>query len=223
MHRSTALSPFGPLEMSPTRAAAARSPALLSAASASVRERVASGEPGYTSQAMSRAQLEEDLERLHPASFAWSVACCRGNPAEAEEILQTAYLKVLEGRARFGGRSSFKTWLFAVIRRTAQSQRRRGEWRRWLLVRWSREAPAATSAGPQERLEGDQRRARVRAALATLSPRQRQVLELVFYHDLSVREAGEVLGVSIGTARVHYDRGKKELLRQLEEDTDHER
>jgi RNA polymerase sigma-70 factor (ECF subfamily) len=168
---------------------------------------------------MSRAQLEEDLEKLHPASFAWSLACCRGNPAEAEEILQTTYLKVLEGRARFGGRSSFKTWLFAVIRRTAQSERRSGEWRKWLLVRWSRETRDPAAAGPQERLEEDQRKVRVRTALATLSPRQRQVLELVFYHDLSVREAGEVLGVSIGTARVHYDRGKKELLRRLEEES----
>jgi len=209
--------------MSGTGTAAARSPVPVPATSSAARERVASGEPGYTSQAMSRAQLEEDLERLHPASFAWSVACCRGNPAEAEEILQTAYLKVLEGRARFGGCSSFKTWLFAVIRRTAQSRRRRGEWRKWLLVRWSREAPSRSAAGPHERLENDQRRARVRAALTTLSPRQRQVLELVFYHDLSVREAGDVLGVSIGTARVHYDRGKKELLRRLEEDTHHER
>jgi len=37
----------------------------------------------------------------------------------AADVLQIAYLKVLNGKAAFDARSSFKTWLFAVIRRTA--------------------------------------------------------------------------------------------------------
>ena len=51
-----------------------------------------------------------------------------------------------------------------------------------------------------------------------MSKRQRQVLELVFYHDLSVRQAAGVHGVGLGTARVQYERGKKALSRALREE-----
>ncbi len=166
---------------------------------------------------MEIAELEHRLEELHPASFAWALGCCGGNRSEAEEVLQTTYLQILDGRARFGGRSSLKTWLFAVIRRTARSRGRRRALRRALLERWREAAPAAPAPpDPVERLGRGERARRVRRALTELSRRQREVLELVFFHELSVREAAEVLGIGLGSARVHYDRGKKRLLEVFE-------
>src|ERR671926_1848785 len=73
---------------------------------------------------MDRAELERELERLHAASFGWALGCCGRDRDEAEEVLQTVYVKVLDGGATFDGRSSLKTWLFAVIRRTALAHRR---------------------------------------------------------------------------------------------------
>ena len=156
--------------------------------------------------------LKQSLEELHPASFAWSVACCHGDRAEAEEVLQACYLKVLEGRARFGGRSALKTWFFSVIRRTALERQRRRRVRRALLLGWPDRVPVGDDApDPHVEATRSERASRVLAALTRLSRRQRQILELVFYQDLTVAEAAGVLGVSVGSARTHYARGKKSL------------
>jgi RNA polymerase sigma-70 factor (ECF subfamily) len=166
---------------------------------------------------MDRAEWGRALEELHGAGFAWALACCAGRREEAMEALQTTYVKVLDGRARFDGASSLKTWLFAVIRRTAAEQRRRSAIRRVLLARWAgRRAPEPPNPGPDETAEASERGGRIRRALLALSPRQRQVLDLVFFHDLTVEEAAAVMGLRVGTARVHYERGKKALLGRME-------
>src|SRR5216117_3592526 len=85
---------------------------------------------------MSKARLEAELAEMHPASFGWALGCCNGNRGEAEEVMQATYLKVLDGSARFDGASSFKTWLFAVIRRTAAERRRRRWVRAFATERW---------------------------------------------------------------------------------------
>ena len=75
-------------------------------------------------RAMDRAELEQQLQAFHAASFGWALACCDRDREEAEDVLQTVYVKVLDGKARFEGRAAFRTWLFAVIRRTAAGHRR---------------------------------------------------------------------------------------------------
>jgi RNA polymerase sigma-70 factor (ECF subfamily) len=134
---------------------------------------------------------------------------------EAEDVLHRAYMKVLDGEARFSGRSSFKTWLFGVIRRTAREQARQGWLRVLRLERWWRDRePNELSAPEDERVAG------LRRVLGRLSKRQQEVLHLVFYQDLTIQEAAEVLAMPVGTARTHYERGKERLrllLEQLEE------
>src|SRR5437870_5671808 len=93
-----------------------------------------------------------DLASHHEAAYAWAMACCRRSPTEAEEALQSAYLLILEGRARFGGQSSFKTFLFGVIRRTAASARRRRFLRSLLLPR-----PGTEQTQPPPELNPDVR------------------------------------------------------------------
>jgi hypothetical protein len=48
---------------------------------------------------MEISELKAELEKLHQASFGWALHCCRHNRAEAEEVLQTVYLKILQGQS----------------------------------------------------------------------------------------------------------------------------
>ena len=166
---------------------------------------------------MQIAELKAELERLHSASFGWALSCCRRDHTEAEEVLQTVYLKILEGKARFGGESSLKTWLFAVIRKTAATEYRRRLLRSFRLTGDPEEMVErfAISESQSAGFERSELQGHFLIAMKSLPKRQREALHLVFYEDLSLREAADVMGVSIGSARQHYERGKKRLRESL--------
>lgn len=159
--------------------------------------------------ANSISRLETSLEALHEASFGWARSCCVGNPDDAADVLQTAYVKVLSGAARFEGRSAFKTWLFGVIRLTALERRRTGG-RELSLSEFEVEETAPSTPADVALIEQEEGAA-LRLALTQLPPRQQDVLHLVFYQGMSIAEAAVVMEVSIGSARTHYERGKKRL------------
>jgi RNA polymerase sigma-70 factor (ECF subfamily) len=156
--------------------------------------------------------MEAALAEVHADCFGWALACCRRDRSLAEEVLQMAYVKVLDGSARFDGKSSFKTFLFGVIRRTAMEQRRM----RWLSTRrlseWfaARPEPAMARNPEADSLRSERIRA-LSVALTRLSTRQQQVLHLVFAQDLTIEQAASVLGIGTGSARQHYERGKARL------------
>jgi len=167
---------------------------------------------------MEISELLAELEKHQSSSYGWALTCCKRVEAEAEDVLQTTYLKILEGKACYRGEASFKTWLFAVIRKTAASERRKNTLRRLrLLGLGSHRDWAPVSRQPDVVCDVSERQRLFRRALLSLPRRQQESLHLVFYQDLSLREAALVMGVSIGTARTHYERGKKRLRQLLDE------
>ena len=162
---------------------------------------------------MEIAELKAELEKLHQASFGWALNCCRHNRAEAEEVLQTVYLKILQGKAIYRGESRLQTWLFAVIRKTAACEWRKRVLRTLIPIESTGDQPCSQ---PEIELERSEMQRRFQQALAQLPARQRETLHLVFYQDLSLSEAAEVMNISIGSARRHYERGKKRLRQTLD-------
>lgn len=179
---------------------------------ASHQRRASSPDETASAERMDQASLRSQLESLHAGSFGWALSCCRRDFHLAEEVVQRTYVKVLSGKAVYREQGEFRTWLFAVIRATARDELRK----RWLGdLRWARFARLRTPPEPEPESPPDVDR--LAGALAQLPARQRQALELVFYHDMTLAAAAEVMGVTLGSAATHYDRGKKAIKRILEE------
>lgn len=169
---------------------------------------------------MTNPEVRALLEQHHRESYGWALACCDRDPERAENVLQSTYLGVLDGSAVFDGRSAFKTWLFAVIRNHARRERRH---RLLHLHRYLTWEAAQDVAGRETALDDvvclREMQVLLQQALTRVPRRQREILQLVFYHELSLAEAAAVLGIGLGSTRRHYDRGKKKLRRLLEEAT----
>ena len=165
---------------------------------------------------MDHDQIERELQRLHPETFGWALACCGRSRSDAEDVMQLTYLKVLEGSATFDGRSSFRSWLFGVVRLTALERHRRSAVRDRLLRLWFVPGNEAQAPGPEVEIEYSTRSKQLLDGLNRLSRRQAEVLQLAFYHDMTLEEIARVLDLSIGSARTHYARGKQNLARMLQ-------
>ena len=151
--------------------------------------------------------VREQLEAHHGQAFGWCVTCCRGDVQLAEDVLQTAYLKILEGRARFAGRSSFRTWLFSVVRNTARDSWRARFRRHRPLAELEHDPADAGAAGEQRRVD----LLTLDRAVGSLPRRQAELLTLVYGYGLTLDEAAVVMRVTPGTAATHLHRGKKAL------------
>jgi len=156
---------------------------------------------------MEREALERELAQLHESAYGWALACCARDRDEASDVLQDVYFKLLSGRVRFDGHSTLKTFVFGIVRLTAMERRR---WRFFRGRVISGKEPDDVPA-PSSSIVDRQTAEALGRAMARLSERQREVLHLVFYEGLSIAEASTVMKVSLGTARVHYERGKAEM------------
>ncbi len=152
------------------------------------------------------------LEAIHSEIFGWALTRCGFDRSAAEDLIQEAYVAVLSGTARFDDKSSLKTFLFGVVQNLARSRFRQIARRMRLVTTYS---AGAFEQGMFEAQTDDRESRQVWRAVEALPARQRDVTELVFCRDMTIEEAATVMGVSVGTGRVHYDRAKKALANKL--------
>lgn len=163
---------------------------------------------------VSTIDLQASLAAEHVQAWRWALLCAGRQQQLAQDALQNSYLAILDGKARFAGDSSFRTFLFAVIRRQVQRLQRRNWLDQWWPQRLHAQLPEPVGIG-NERLQDSLDAARLWSALQSLPQRQREVLALVFGHELPITEAAAVLDLRLGTARTHYARGKAALRARL--------
>ena len=154
-----------------------------------------------------RLAMQTLFARHRTAVYRWLLRFV-GNEAVAEDLLSDVFLDVWRQADRFQGRSSVSTWLLAIARFKALSARRI---RKDAELDETIEATVADPAdNPEVMLEKKNREELVRAALNNLSPEHKEVIDLVYYHEKSVDECAQILGVPSGTVktRMFYARKK---------------
>jgi RNA polymerase sigma-70 factor (ECF subfamily) len=156
--------------------------------------------------------VKRNLEDNHSEYYSWALHCCGAEKALAQDVLQNAYLKIIEHQESYKGHSGFKTWAFAIIKNTARDAGKRLRKERWRFrfgLHLTDEMEKPRGIEPSDEKLRSQFFAE---GLRLLSQRQRELFQLVFYHDLTLREAAKVLNISTGAASRHYDRAKKRLV-----------
>ena len=145
--------------------------------------------------------------RHRVALYRWLLRLVR-DEALAEDLLSDVFLDVWRQASRFEGRSSVSTWLMAIARFKAISARRR---RTDAELDESVESTVADTADdPAVALEKKNRDEMLRAALTRLSAEHKEIIDLVYYHEKSVDECAQIIGVPSGTVktRMFYARRK---------------
>ena len=138
-----------------------------------------------------------------------------GNTTLAEDLVSEVFLDVWRQAAGFEAKCQVSTWLLAIARYKALSAlRRRSEDQ-------LDDVTAATIADPSDDPEtivyNKDRSTIVHKCLSQLSPAHREVIDLVYYHEKSVDEVAQIVGVPAATVktRMFYARNKMaDLLKQ---------
>lgn len=151
------------------------------------------------------------FDRLYRTSrddvYAYAASLLRDSGA-AEEVTATAFERAYRKRSRFDpSRGEARAWLFGIARNAALDElRRRG--RRAELAADPADLDAAAVEESAERAE---RRIAISAALASLEPRERELIALKFFAGLSNKEIAAVVGVSESNAGTKLHRAVTKL------------
>lgn len=143
------------------------------------------------------------------------MSCCGYRREDAEDVVQDVYLGVLDNGLRFNGQSSLRTWLFGVIRHKARARLRRDRLRALLgVTHTARIDTPAPPPSPDDHTITSERRETMRRAIGEFATRQREVLLLVFYHDLTIEEAAWGLMAKIKNTLTPVQQAKLRELRE---------
>jgi RNA polymerase sigma-70 factor (ECF subfamily) len=131
------------------------------------------------------------------ALYAYALRLTR-DPATAEEAVQESLVAVWQGAGRFRGDSRILTWLLGIVYHKSLNLLRRRE--DLHLEEETRDLPAKEDS-PGRQMEIKDRARVIHGAMEKLPFDQRAVVDLVFFHHLSMEEAGQVLDCPAGTVK----------------------
>ncbi len=132
----------------------------------------------------------------------------------AEELLQDVMLAAWRSASNFRGDSKVRTWLLVIARNRAINTHRK---RSLNMVPLEEDLNArSTDTGPMEKVMKRSEHEALREAIGSLAPAHKEILELVFFHQLTGPEVADVLGITVGTVKSRLHRAKETLRRIMQ-------
>jgi RNA polymerase sigma-70 factor (ECF subfamily) len=136
-----------------------------------------------------------------------------GNPAIAEDLVSDVFLAVWLHAAGFNYKSKVSTWLLAIARHKALSQRKR---RSFVSIDESAIASIEDLGdNPETAVAKASRSTLVRSCLGRLSHAHLEVMNLVYYQDKSIEEAAEIVGIPASTVKTRMFYARCQLAQLL--------
>jgi RNA polymerase sigma-70 factor, ECF subfamily len=132
-----------------------------------------------------------------------------GDESLAEDLVSEVFDTVWRNAGRFQGRSRESTWIFGIARIKVLStlHRRKDD----VFDEASAAAVADTADDPEISLQKKDRVAMLRECISHLSRKHREVIELIYYHEKSIAEVAEIVGVSKNTAKTRTFYARKRM------------
>jgi RNA polymerase sigma-70 factor (ECF subfamily) len=153
------------------------------------------------------------LVRLHSSS-AHRAAVLFGAGPDAEDVVQTAFVKAYEALPRFRIGAPFRPWLLRIVRNEARNAARAAMRRSRAIERYAvREGPPSAASDPVATTLSDERQRELLATVRELPEPQQQAIVCRYFLDLTEQETARVIGCRTGTVKSRVHRALR-LLRE---------
>jgi len=137
------------------------------------------------------------------------------NEATAEDLISEVFLDVWRQAGKFEGRAAVSTWMLSIARFKALSALRRRSDEE--LDEETADAIADEADDPEVTLAKKDKSAVLRQCLTTLSAEHREVIDLVYYHEKSVEEVADIVGIPEATVKTRMFYARKRIGELLKE------
>lgn len=136
-----------------------------------------------------------------------------GNEAQAEDLISEVFLDVWRQAGTFEARSAVSTWLLGMARfKALSSLRKRSD---EALDEDAAAAIADTADDPEMAVQAKDRGEVMRRCLAALSPEHREIIDLAYYHEKSIEETAQIVGIPVATVKTRMFYARKHMSSML--------
>ncbi|MEQ1650262.1 MAG: sigma-70 family RNA polymerase sigma factor [Hyphomicrobiaceae bacterium] len=155
-----------------------------------------------------QAALRSYITRHQLRVFRFIIRCVK-NEAVAEELTNEVFMDVWRHASKYEGRSQPVTWLLSIAHNRAISSLRKRREEAWD----DDKAGSLADEGddPEVVAQKTDKSVQLRACLEQLSAEHKEIIDLVYYHEMSIAEVSEVIGIPEATVKTRMFYARKKL------------